>query len=270
MVACLLMAGFLTASAAKDDTVSVINGVRLQHCNASVSLLMDTRLSRAAAQVARGKTPRDAAQSAGYRAVQLAMIHVSGYESDAALRDLLKRKYCQVLGNPALRHVALAERGEERWILLGAARSEPGTALNAREVVLQLVNEARAAPRRCGRRQFTAAPPLKLDATLSKAAQRHADDMARHSYMDHQGRDGSTPAMRVTAAGYRWRTVGENVAAGAGNAAEVVAGWLDSPGHCANIMSPAFTEMGLAFAANERDDYGMYWAQMFAAPAASR
>jgi uncharacterized protein YkwD len=101
---------------------------------------------------------------------------------------------------------------------------------------------------------------------LTEAASRHASDMARHRSVDHRGSDASLPAERVSRAGYRWRAVGENIAAGQPNADAVVAGWLDSPGHCANIMGPDFKEMGVAFALAASGDPGIYWVQVFAAP----
>jgi uncharacterized protein YkwD len=131
--------------------------------------------------------------------------------------------------------------------------------------VLELVNAARAQSRRCGRRQFAAVPPLALSSLLTEAAARHAEDMALSASFHHRGSDGSQPSERVTRAGYRWRSTGENIAAGQSTAAAVVAAWLDSPGHCTNIMGPQYTEMGVAFAlASGRP--GVYWAQVFAAP----
>lgn len=94
----------------------------------------------------------------------------------------------------------------------------------------------------------------------------HAADMARNSFMAHRGSDGSSPSERADRAGYDWRTVGENVAAGPDDAAAVVQGWLDSPEHCANIMEPSFTEMGVAFAVDQRSRFGIYWAQVFGRP----
>jgi uncharacterized protein YkwD len=44
-----------------------------------------------------------------------------------------------------------------------------------------------------------------------------------------------------------------------------VQGWIKSPGHCANIMSPAYTEMGAAFVVNAQSSMGIYWAQVFGA-----
>lgn len=132
--------------------------------------------------------------------------------------------------------------------------------------VLSLVNEARSRPRRCGSQVFAAAKPLKLNVQLGRAALLHSQEMATYSFMEHQGRDSSTPAERVTRAGYQWTAVGENVAAGPGTAEEVMVIWLASPGHCANIMSARFSEMGVAFAVNDQDDYRVYWTLSLAAP----
>jgi len=90
--------------------------------------------------------------------------------------------------------------------------------------------------------------------------------MARHNYFSHSGRDGSNPWDRIERAGYKWRSSGENIAAGQRNAEEAVAGWIKSPGHCANLMDPGFTEMGAAVAVNSRSEMGRYWAQEFGTP----
>jgi uncharacterized protein YkwD len=105
-----------------------------------------------------------------------------------------------------------------------------------------------------------------LSAALTRASAAHAADMAAHGFMGHEGTDGSSTGERATRAGYRWRTVGENVAAGQPDAAAVVAAWLESPGHCANIMGAQFTEMGVAFTLAPQSDLRILWAQVFAAP----
>jgi uncharacterized protein YkwD len=89
--------------------------------------------------------------------------------------------------------------------------------------------------------------------------------MARYDYFSHTGRDGSTVDSRATRAGYRWRAIGENIAAGQMDADAAVRGWINSPGHCANIMSPAFREMGAAFVVNTQSSQGIYWTQVFGA-----
>ena len=89
--------------------------------------------------------------------------------------------------------------------------------------------------------------------------------MAAHSYLAHQGRDGATPAQRAARAKYQARAVGENIAAGPATAEIAVAGWLKSPEHCANLMSPRYTDMGIAYAVDPASKHGIYWVQMFGA-----
>ena len=68
---------------------------------------------------------------------------------------------------------------------------------------------------------------------------------------------------RALRAGYKWRTIGENIASGQRTAQEAVQGWLDSPGHCANIMNAAFAEMGVGYAVNPARGT-LYWTQVLA------
>jgi uncharacterized protein YkwD len=136
-------------------------------------------------------------------------------------------------------------------------------AVNAR--VVELVNEARSHARRCGRERFPAVPPLSVSRKLNEAAADHARDMARRKYFEHVGRDGSEPKDRVRRAGYQSRLTGENIAFGPESAEEVVAGWLDSPGHCENIMDPRFRDIGVGFAVGKKRGQ-IYWVQNFGTP----
>lgn len=135
--------------------------------------------------------------------------------------------------------------------------------VNAR--VVDLVNEARSHPRRCGRERFPAAPPLTVSRKLSEAAADHARDMARRKYFEHVSRDGSEPKDRVRRAGYQSRLTGENIALGPESAEEVVAGWLASPGHCENIMDARFRDIGVGLAVGKKRGQ-IYWVQNFGAP----
>jgi uncharacterized protein YkwD len=149
-----------------------------------------------------------------------------------------------------------------------APLSAPG-AEDAEEVarrVLELTNRARSAARRCGNGTFAATHPLAASPALTKAARDHARDMATHGYFAHRGRDGSTVGQRAARTGYRWRAIGENIAAGPPTAEAVVQGWLNSPEHCANLMRPHFTDMGTAFAVSMESKHGTYWVQVFGAP----
>ncbi|KAL3665536.1 hypothetical protein V7S43_009571 [Phytophthora oleae] len=105
-------------------------------------------------------------------------------------------------------------------------------------------------------------PPLCLNTKLMAASKGHSVDMASKNYMSHTGSDGSTMAMRVTATGYKWTRVGENVAAGQVNVAAVMKSWMNSPGHRANILGD-YTMLGTAYAYSSGSTYGHYWTQNF-------
>jgi uncharacterized protein YkwD len=134
-------------------------------------------------------------------------------------------------------------------------------------LILQAVNTARATGRACGAREFPAAPAVTWNGALGDAALAHSTDMARRRYFTHQGKDGRAVGERALQAGYRWQRIAENIAARQESGDEAVAGWLASPGHCANIMDGRFTEMGAAYAIhNARESPRVYWTQVFGAP----
>jgi len=255
------------AAASPQDFVAAVNAVRTRGCGSrpgvADALRPDARLDEVAAGLAAGRALKDALQSAGYRAVQVAVLEATG--NPASIERSLAEGGCKDVTDTVYRDLGVAQGQGETWLVLAAALEAPAAGESAAvgERVLALVNEARADRRRCGLKRFEAVPPLVASAALQAAASAHAEDMARRGVMDHAGGDGSTPAERATRAGYDWRTVGENVATGQSTPEQVVAGWLDSPRHCANIMSADFTEMGVAVASNAG---GVYWAQVFGAP----
>lgn len=133
--------------------------------------------------------------------------------------------------------------------------------------VLRLTNRARSRSQNCGREGVQPkAAPLKANSKLTLAARRHAKDMAANSFFSHDSRDGRDAGDRITAAGFRWSWWGENIAAGYGSPRAVVTGWLESDGHCANLMSRHFTHLGVGLARDADSEYGTYWVQNFARP----
>jgi uncharacterized protein YkwD len=141
----------------------------------------------------------------------------------------------------------------------------PLTQSEAEARVVALVNQARATARTCGDKgSFAAAPPLLAESRLALAARGHSSDMAQQAYFDHVGKDGSQPWDRVSAQQYPWQSVGENIAAGYATPEEAVAGWLKSPGHCANIMAQNYTQTGVGQV--QGGPYKIYWTQVFARP----
>lgn len=263
MLGLALLCFALPASA---DPFAVVAGARTKSCGVSAPLHEVATLDAAAQRVAAGTPLRDAIKASGYRARNATALAVDGLRSDDDLARAVA-KACTQLGHAALRDAGIHRRGTALWLVVAEPIAVP--VLDAKKTgaqVLDLVNRARAQPRRCGDRSFGAAPPVRWSAKLENAATLHARDMAARATMSHQGGDGSTPSQRVTRVGYAWLATGENVAAGQPDAATVVKGWIASPGHCANLMSPDFTEMAVAFATNAKSDQGIYWAQVFGAP----
>lgn len=128
-----------------------------------------------------------------------------------------------------------------------------------REKMLDEVNAARASGWSCGARRMPPAPPLAWNEALSAAATKHSADMAGRDYFAHASPEGQRIGARAAAEGYRWRTVGENIAGGDRSVEIVVRGWLASEGHCRNIMNPEFTDIGAACAERAGSTWGTYW-----------
>jgi len=237
------------------------------HSRAAPLLHRRSRLDAAAERLANGASLDKATTSVGYRAKRSLSLEITGDVSDAALQHLLVNR-CAQLMDPALSDVGIYRQGNGLWVLIAApfATAELSDPQRVAEEVNALVNRARASGHRCGNRFYRPAPPLRPSAQLGAAALAHSRDMAAHSYLEHVGRNGSTPGMRVARSGYLWRAVGENIAAGPSSAPEVVSGWLASPEHCANIMDPDFSETAVAYAIDPRSRMGVYWTEDFAAP----
>ncbi|MEU0338288.1 sigma-70 family RNA polymerase sigma factor [Streptomyces bobili] len=119
--------------------------------------------------------------------------------------------------------------------------------------VIALVNKERAAAG-CG--------PLTDDAKLRNAALDHSEDMDARDFFDHTNPDGADPGQRITAAGYRWSTYGENIAKGQQSAESVMTSWMNSPGHRANILNCDFKNIGVGI---HDGSGGPWWTQNFGA-----
>ncbi len=253
------------------DLLHIVNGLRAPGgacAGASEPIRQNPWLDTAAARVAGGATLEAAIKASGYRASQAQLITLTGAMQRARVESLLASRFCAQIGNARLTDVGLHTQGPRVWIVLAApfAPQAPLTRGQLADRMLSLVNTARAAPRNCGDKPFAAAPALGWNATLEQAASAHAGDMARNNYFSHTARDGSSPAQRVSRAGYGYRMTGENIAGGQQTAEAAVAGWIKSPGHCANLMHPGYTDMGVAVAVDAGSRMGIYWVQLFGTP----
>ena len=112
---------------------------------------------------------------------------------------------------------------------------------------------------------FGPAGPLEMDALIREAARGHSLDMGEQNFFDHNSLDGRTFSDRMRnvgfSGGFPW---GENIAAGQSTPVEVVQGWMESDGHCSNIMNPAYHVIGIGYALVEGSRFGHYWTQDFA------
>ena len=128
-----------------------------------------------------------------------------------------------------------------------------------RLLMLRLINEQRTAGCKCGNTEMPPAPKLKWNDLLAKAAYHHSVDMYTTRKLDHNSSDGRSPGDRIKATGYNASAWGENIAVGYSNEKSVIQGWMQSSGHCANIMNKNLTEVGVG-----RE--GSYWTMVLATP----
>jgi uncharacterized protein YkwD len=254
------------------EVTTALNAVRLRGCGGQAGtgppFSADSRLDAAAGQLAQGVQLADALPRAGYRATRWAQVSMSGALGANAVAEQVARNFCNYLLDTGFADVGTHRRGNQAWIVFAAPFAPPATGDTGRvgNRVLELVNQARAQQRACGNAIFAAAGPLRLNEKLSRAAAVHSDDMAARGFFSHDGSDGSSVMTRATRVGYNGRAVGENIASGQTTPEAAVDGWIKSPPHCANLMQPGFTEMGVAFTVNRASPMGIYWTQVFGTP----
>lgn len=127
--------------------------------------------------------------------------------------------------------------------------------INVSQDCTALANNARAAK---------GLAPLTIDSRMTTAAEAHSIEQAQRQKMTHTGRNGSNAGQRLTVLGYSWSTWGENVAAGQADCASVMSAWMNSSGHRANILNPAFVNIGMG--AVKGPNGVIYWTMDLAKP----
>lgn len=160
------------------------------------------------------------------------------------------------------------QRGSTRYrlnMILGnsspTALGSPWQSSQMAEQVLALTNAYR---------QQSGLPPLRLNANLNVAAQSHAEDMAFNDFFGHVSSNGMTVFDRIRQTGYDYALAAENIAVGYATPNATVQGWINSPGHRANLLYPDLQEVGIGFYFLPSDsgnaNYRYYWAQDFGTP----
>ncbi|MFD8863228.1 CAP domain-containing protein [Streptomyces sp. NPDC059590] len=254
-----------------DGLLGLVNGVRAR--SGAPAIALDARLSTAArahadAMASHGRLGLESPDgtsvfhriaTAGYACLTIAEHIVSGPRTAAEFMD-----YCLQDGergapfrDPSVAHLGVGRAGGGRsgevfWTVLWAQPFTAAGLARAAATVRELTNAERAA---------AGLPPLAADPDLTVAAQRHSEDMVARDFYSHTDPEGGQPWDRAAAAGCRHRGIGENIACGQRTPAEVVRGWMNSPGHRANILKPEFSHIGIGYATGSRA--GTYWTQLF-------
>lgn len=271
--ALLLGAGAAAAQEGGGELVRLVNDYRAepQRCEGRRTEAVGPLAPAAALAEVRippGGGLQGALKERGYLAARAQIVTLSGPADAQAAMALLREHYCRVLASPDFAEIGVSREGRSWRIVLARPLLAPdlGDWREAGRAVLEQANAARAQARRCGRERFEAAPPLAWSDALAQAARAHSEDMARRGYFAHRSPEGGEVGERATRQGYRWGRIGENIATGQGSPEQVVAGWLESPGHCRNLMDPNHTEMGAAYAVNPQRETTIYWTQVLGAP----
>ncbi|MGH8381309.1 CAP domain-containing protein [Pseudomonas sp.] len=211
---------------------------------------------------------RSALAQASYPMVNVQAITLNGPQDAQAAMKAVQESFCQVVLAPQFIDIGVSQQGRDWRIVLARPllAGKLGDWQAEGQKLLEMINSARSQQRQCGTQTFSATTPLAWNAVLAGAAETHTRAMANQNFLDHRDRDGHTPGDRAELAGYAGQQSGENIAAGQDTPRKVVDGWLASPGHCANLMNPQFSELGAAYAVDPKSDAGIYWTAMFGAP----
>jgi uncharacterized protein YkwD len=268
---CALLACPAHASDAT-DIVGSINAWRATpaECRGQLSpalppLQPDARL--AAVTLGPGRFLQQDMERAGYRSLQAQAIGVRGARDAQEVMALMRQQYCATLRDPVITDIGVAQAGDG-WTII-VAREDIVPPLPSQEaaarMILAATNRARATGRTCGTQYFAAAPPLVSNNALDQAALVHSTEMAALRYFSHEGQDGSQVSDRAKRAGYDWQAIGENIASGMRTPEDAVAGWVESPGHCANLMNPHFIDLGSGYGVSAATGI-VFWTQAFGTP----
>jgi uncharacterized YkwD family protein/spore coat assembly protein SafA len=154
-----------------------------------------------------------------------------------------------ISANPQLKNPNLIYPGEKINIVVNSAATA-----NENEVT-RLVNVERAK---------AGLPALSINWQLARVARYKSQDMINNNYFDHTSPTYGSPFDMMQSFGIRFTAAGENIAYGQTSPQEVMTGWMNSPGHRANILNSSYTQIGVGYA---KDSNGRpYWTQEFTRP----
>ena len=132
-------------------------------------------------------------------------------------------------------------------------------AMNFRDKMLKAVNDLRVKGCSCKDMKMSPVKKLTWNPLLESAAIGHASDMSHNNYFSHISQNGDEIDTRISATGYSWSYIGENIAWGYSDIETVMKGWRASVEHCIQLMSPEVTEVGVA-------RFDTFWVMDFGKP----
>jgi uncharacterized protein YkwD len=137
-------------------------------------------------------------------------------------------------------------------------RARAASAPVMRRAVICLANRERA---------HYGLPALRESHKLNVSAQNYTAEMVRRDFFSHTAPNGSTPGARIAATGFQWSWAGENIASGFSTPLSVVTAWMNSQGHCYNLLAPVFRDIGVGVSPHSvAGAGGATWTQDFALP----
>ncbi|MEX2496378.1 MAG: hypothetical protein WD448_09830, partial [Woeseia sp.] len=164
LVSAAAIAALFTVAPARGaaDLVDIANAVRSQGCAELPAVDRPLRsrapLEEAARRLAQGDGLEKATSESGYRAKKTASIRIRTADGDSDVAQILAQRFCDIVADKSLRDIGAFRRGDRIWMVLATPLSPPDhqDAQTAARRVLELINAARAHPRRCGREKFQA------------------------------------------------------------------------------------------------------------------
>jgi uncharacterized YkwD family protein/spore coat assembly protein SafA len=154
-----------------------------------------------------------------------------------------------IKANPRIQNAALIYTGQ-RIVIPEASPLE-----TLEKQVATMVNRERAS---------RGLSPLQYNWQLARVARIKSQEMADKHYFSHTSPTYGSPFRMMERFGLSFSAAGENIAMGQRTPAEVMSSWMNSAGHRSNILSSAYTEIGIGAA--KRADGTLYWTQMFIRP----
>jgi len=230
------------------------------------ALIVDKDLNRLAAErvedFSRGQKPTVSMETyfkeAGIRQGGYTLLYVEGANTpEIALKSWIRDpKHSTKIYSRSLTHFGAGRsHSGDSWVLL-MIKKTGYSPLWKIESVNQFEKEAWKLTNK--ERQKYGLQPTQWDPELNRVARLKSEDMRVKNYFNHQSPTYGSPFDMLATMGVKHSMAGENLAQGQESAAEVVKGWMNSPEHRANILTPGYTNMGIGY-----DPYSDNWTQLF-------